>query len=246
MNDQDAEIKTYGSVELEERWGSDEDIARRARVSTGSENKGRLKDRRLLRTLIENDHGSPLELAGIVYRLRMPIYLVAQMQRHRMASYSQRSGRYVEMALTFHRPHTWRKQGDSNRQVSGGPIDDQVSATNLFADAIAEAVHAYTRLLEMGVSREQARIVLPGCVETELYVQFNLRSLMNFLRLRTAPDAQGEMRMYASAMEMIFATQFPLTYQIYRLAQSVEADLADDRRELWHNGIVDIENGEGA
>jgi hypothetical protein len=47
-------------------------------------------------------------------------------------------------------------------------------------------------------------------------------------------------------MEMIFATQFPTTYQIYRLAQSVDADLADNRRELWHSGIVDIENSEGA
>ncbi len=235
------EIKDYASVETVSWWGSDKEIARIARVSTGSLNKGTRLDRKLLRTLLENDHGSPLEFGGMVYRLKLPLYLVAQLQRHRMASYSQRSGRYVEMSPVFYAPREWRQQGEGNKQTSGEPIAHQDIAAEIYSAAINEALDAYNRLLDLGVSREQARIVLPLSTETELYAQFNLRSLMNFLRLRLASDAQGEIREYAETMFSYFTIRFPLISELFDVMLEVDKDLAEQRHQLWSEKVAKLE-----
>jgi len=233
-------IKNYGSAKMVESWGDDYSIAKIARVSTGSENKGKAANRRLIKTLLEHDHGSPLEFGGMIFRLNMPLYLVAQLQRHRMASYSQRSGRYVEMDLTFHKPSGWRRQSLVNRQMSDTLVSDQQAAENAYLGAIEASVTAYQKLLALGVSREQARTVLPVCTETELYAQFNLRSLMNFLRLRKAHDAQGEMQLYAQEMEDHFVRQFPLIGELHQVLCEVESDLASQRKQLWQRKVDDL------
>lgn len=231
------EITEYGSVELFDRWGSDASIAMVTRGSTGSGNKGQEADRKLFKTLLRDNHGSPLEFGGLVFKLKMPLYLVAQLQRHRMASYSQKSARYVEMEMTFHRPKKWRTQSKINRQMSDSEIEDQGKANEAFDSAIAAAVNAYAALLDLGVSREQARVVLPVATETELYVQMNLRSLMNFLQLRVAKDAQGEMRVYAEDMQNIFKIQFPLLHDLFEVMCEVGGEQKEERMKLWNEKV---------
>ena len=71
----------------------------------------------------------------------------------------------------------------------------------IYALEIAEST--YQSLLEKGVAREQARAILPVGTYTEFYWTVNLRSLFNFIRLRTADDSQAEMREYAEKIQEI-------------------------------------------
>ena len=88
-------------------------------------------------------------------------------------------------------------------------------------DATA-AFEAYQRMLDAGVAREVARIVLPLNIYSSMYVTLNARSLMNFLSLRTKREGtqfpsfpQREIEMCAEQMEDIFAELMPLTYAAF-------------------------------
>lgn len=239
------EIKVFGNVTLYDSWGDDARIAQIARVSTGSQNKGNRLNRKLLRTLLENDHGSPLEFGGLIFRFQLPLYLVAQIVRHRMASISQRSGRYVEMEGVFHKPPIWRSQAAGNRQMSADPLPTQDAADEIYQASILASWEAYQELLDLGVSREQARTVLPVSTETEMYMQFNLRSLMNFLRLRRASDAQGEIWPYVDLMATYFSLKFPLVSELFNVMIEVDRELAGKRHRLWTQKVDALDALEG-
>ena len=226
-----------GYVELDDCSDFDKDVARIARVSTGSENKGLRADRKLLATLIREDHGSPLEMGLIRFKMKMPLFLVAQLLRHRMASYSQQSGRYVPFVVDYHVPADdgWRLQGRGNKQTSGGNLKpkDAEYAKKLYVESVEKAVDAYTKMLELGVAREQARIVLPQSIYTLLFAQFNMRSLMNLLRLRLAPDAQPEFQEYAKLVFQFIKQACPNMHRLLKIAYEVENRLKSQYRELW-------------
>ena len=204
------------SVSLDGAFGCDGDIARIARISTGSQRKGKKADLGLLAHLIRDDHGSPLEMGVLRFEIEAPLFTIAQLLRHRMASYSQVSGRYVELDLTFYRPLEWRKQGEGNRQISGDvlPDDKQVEANNWYMLSIMQAAESYRKLLEVGVSREQARIVLPQALMVKVFCQLNLRSLMNLLTLRMAYDAQEEFQDLAWGMYSLTRQRFPMVMDL--------------------------------
>ena len=203
-------------VRLDDAWGYDGDIARIARISTGSQRKGAKADIGLLAHLIRDDHGSPLEMGMVRFEIHAPLFTVAQLLRHRMASYSQVSGRYVEMDLTFYKPLDWKGQGEGNRQMSGEALPDekQAEANDLYMAAITQAAQSYTALLDTGVSREQARIVLPQALMVKIFCQMNLRSLMNLLTLRMAHDAQEEFQDLAWGMFALTRQRFPVVMDL--------------------------------
>ena len=198
-------------VELDGVMGCDEDIARIARVSTGSKRKGWRADLELISRLVRDEHESPLEMGVMRFKIRLPLMIAAQLLRHRMASYSQVSGRFVELDLSFYEPEEWHGQSEGNRQTSGEALGAEVQgkAHAAYEKAIVGAATAYLELLELGVSREEARIVLPQCLHTTIYVQMNLRSLMNLLTLRMAHDAQTEFQVIARQMFEYADAHFP-------------------------------------
>ena len=77
------------------------------------------------------------------------------------------------------------------------------------------AFAAYERLMELGVARELARLVMPVGAYTEFYWTVNARSLMNFVSLRAAETAQREIRRYADACEHFFAEAMPVTHAAF-------------------------------
>lgn len=226
-----------GYVELDACTDFDKDVARIARISTGSENKGLRADRKLLATLIREDHGSPLEMGLIRFKMKMPLFLVAQLLRHRWASFSQRSGRYVAFTVEYYIPanDNWRMQGRGNKQVSSGtlPPEQAAIARQLYTESVEKAIATYNQLLDLGVAREQARIVLPEGTYTSLFANLNMRSLMNLLRLRLAPDAQPEFQEYAKLMFSFVARECPNMHRLLTIAYEVEQRLKPQYRELW-------------
>jgi thymidylate synthase (FAD) len=89
-------------------------------------------------------------------------------------------------------------------------------------EAYVIAYESYKKMLDAGVAREVARVVLPVSTYSSMYVSMNARALMNFLSLRTAREGshfpsypQREIEMVAELMEAEFAKLMPLTYAAF-------------------------------
>lgn len=143
--------------------------------------------KRLILMLLDMGHTSPLEHASFTFGIfGVSRSLSHQLVRHRIASYSQRSQRYVsEEGFGFVVPPS---------------IKRDPSSVAAFEAAMEAARSAYKRLVQMGVPREDARYVLPNACETALVATFNARSLLNFFALRCCRRAQWEIRALAYRM----------------------------------------------
>ncbi len=207
-----------GFVRVVEIMGGDHSVVQAARVSYGQGSKGEARDRRLIHYLMMHDHGTPFEMAVFKFHVKAPLFVARQWFRHRIGSFNEISGRYTEYPMEFYVPERLRKPAKDNRQnsVPGGfSGEEEARGRALFEEASRQSFDIYRTLLEMGVARELARIVLPMATYTQYYWAVNARSLMNFLRLRMARDAQWEIRQYAKKIFQVFANRMPWTAEAF-------------------------------
>lgn len=219
------EILDKGFVELKQVTQQiDFSVVAAARVSNGvsfdEASKGEEADAKLINYLIKHRHGTPFEHNLFTFHVKVPLFVRSEWHRHRIGwSYNEVSRRYIDTTPDFYIPSVWRVQGDTNKQGSKFlEIEDaawQDMNNAILHTSIGHAIHRYERLLENGVAKEMARMVLPQNMYTEFYATCNARSLMNFLNLRTDETAQFEIRQYAEAMEYIFSQEAPLTYKAW-------------------------------
>lgn len=207
-----------GSVEHISTHGSDKWIVNTARTSNGKEwDDGEFtdKDYRLLKYLLRHEHGSPFEHNQLVFHIKAPLYIHSQWVKHRIGtSINTKSGRYTPMGTEFYIPTTFRQQATENKQGSiSTPIVYATDAHILYSTAIQQAVETYQSLLDLGVSKEIARGILPECTYTEFIFTCNLRSLLHFLHLRDDEHAQWEIQQYAKVLRQFAAEQFPHTFR---------------------------------
>lgn len=213
----DFEVLDKGFVRLISVMGDDLTVVRAARVSTGAKSKGPEKDKRLIEYLMSHRHETPFEHVVFTFHVKCPIFVARQWFRHRIASYNEKSGRYSEMSYEFYVPEKMRIQHPKNRQMSvpnDGSVNDE-KARKLMKSVFDRAFKVYEELLEMGVARELARIVLPLSLYTEFYWTVNMRSLMNFLSLRADSHAQWEIQQYALAIAKVFEKCCPWSYEAF-------------------------------
>ena len=200
----------------------EEAVVQMARVSYGSGTKTFREDLGLIRYLLENDHTSPFEGVTLKFHLKMPIFVARQWIRHRTASLNEYSARYSVMDDKFYIPEPERltKQSSTNKQ---GSSEDQVDGAEDVSRAIREhsdlSYKLYETLLEKGLSRELARVVLPVNVYTEMYWVMNLHNLLKFLRLRMDPHAQYEIRVFSEAIYEIVSQIAPNIMNIWESSQ---------------------------
>ena len=180
-------------IELIDHMGTDLTIVNAARVSYSKRSEVMdLKAMKLIDYLMRNEHGSPFEHVVFQFRVRAPLYVVQQWERHRIASYNEESGRYIELRTDF-------------------AIPLGAEHENIYRDAYAVAAATYQWLLDNGETKERARAVLPLALYKEFYVTMNARALMNFIHLRNDPHAQDDIRAYAVAMEEMFSSVLVFT-----------------------------------
>jgi thymidylate synthase (FAD) len=223
MESQTAELEAIhvldkGFVQLVDFMGGDLAVVRGARVSFGQETKGDERDRKLINYLMKHEHGTPFEMAIFKFHIKAPIFVARQWFRHRIGSYNEISYRYVEVKDEFYVPQELRAQDAKNKQASFSGYfspEQNEEGRALIEAANASAYEKYQQLLNMGVAREVARIVLPVSMYTQFYVAYNARSLMNFVRLRLGEGAQYEIKQYAEAMNQIFKDKMPWTYAAF-------------------------------
>jgi thymidylate synthase (FAD) len=189
-------------------------IVNAARVSFLGESKGAEADKKLLFYLLRNRHTSPFEMVEFKFRLRAPLVTYWQLVRHRMANINMQSGRYTPFEENdFYVPSVWRKQAKSNKQASEGELEPEESAelTHKLIQHYDQSYKLYSEALERGVSKEMARLFLPGfSVYYTCVWKCDLHNLMHMLKLRMASDAQYEIRVYAQAIyEHFFKPALP-------------------------------------
>ncbi len=191
---------------------ADNVVVASARVSFLGESKGAEADRKLIHYLMQHEHHTPFEHIVLTFRLKAPLVTWWQWVRHRTASYNLMSGRYIELPEDeYYIPTEWRLQARRNKQGSEGALDSEAAQrlTERLLEHVERGHQLYKEALAQGVAREQARLFLAGfSVYYTGYVTQNLRNLLHFLRLRTAPDAQHEIRVYARAIYEEFVKPF--------------------------------------
>ncbi len=201
-------VLDHGYVELLEQMGDDWTPASAARESRGQGLKGKEADTTLLKTMLQQGHTSPFEFVRFRFRVKLPIFVARQWIRHRTASVNERSMRLDSGGFEFYIPNRWNTPGGDNEV-------DTVTRGNL-QDYYAKAVGLYESLVTSGVPREQARIVLPVAVYTQWQWSLDLHNLLHFLKLRTAPAAQAEIREYARTIMSILEERIPVIMDIWR------------------------------
>jgi len=214
-------VLDHGVVELIDHMGNDNTIVNAARVSYLGNSKGEDSDRKLIRYLLENSHSSPFEQVEFQFIVKCPIIVVRQWHRHRTWSYNEVSRRYTSEDISFHIPFSLRKQSEKNRQSSYNSLDEDFEKKTWdYIEEIkshaASDYNLYMRMIESGVAREQARMVLPQNMYTSYYAKTDLHNLFHFIKLRNSDHAQYEIKVYAEAIEKLIQPIVPVAFEEWK------------------------------
>jgi thymidylate synthase (FAD) len=162
-------------------------------------------------------HWSPFAHTAVTLHLKMPIFVARQIMKHTTGiEYNEISRRYVDSEPEFYVPDVWRKKADNVKQGSS----DEASLWNHgfgtgYREEEYEVMDAvkslYKRMLETGVAPEQARMVLPQSMYTEVIATGNLWAICNLITQRTDSHAQKETQDLAKQIEDIVRPLFPVS-----------------------------------
>ena len=211
-------------VELLEIFGNDEMVVNSARVSFGKEsiNYTSGENKSLINYLASHGHTSPFRHPQIQYRITCPIYVERQLFKHQVGlTANSISGRYVDFSDTYSKVNVWRKQSKSSKQGSDGIMftDATEKAKFIEEQMIDHAQRAYKALIELGVSKEQARTILPLNLNTTFIWTGSLYAYINMFKLRIDKNAQAETRFIAMEMlhELKLTNKFQLSLDAFHL-----------------------------
>lgn len=194
-------VEIIGITTYERQEGGTEALLEHAgRTCYRSEPKG--QPGKFLQARVREGHESLIEHASVTFEISgISRACSHQLVRHRLASYSQESQRYVNM--------------DAPEFVAPPAVDDNAEARAIWDEFTAQVTDAYQRLRALGIRKEDARFVLPNATATRIIVTMNFRSLRHLFTVRCDPAAQWEIR--ELALEML--------RQVHGRAPSVFGDL---------------------
>ena len=200
------------SLRLLDSMGNSLSVVNDARQSFAAESaEWTERDGKLLRYLAKHHHTSPFR--GVVFKwsVKAPLFIARQWWKHTVAStfvddqlgWNEKSFRYCAAdEAEFYIPIEFLQQSEDNRQASAGPLPSrsQSLAFAQYAQAVEACKQAYAGLLLTGVSKEQARAILPSALYTSFVWTCSLQALFHFISLRIGHGAQGEIVAYAKAL----------------------------------------------
>jgi thymidylate synthase (FAD) len=224
-------ILNHGFVGLIDHMGSDHAVVQAARTSYGQGTKSVRQDRGLIRYLMKHKHTSPFEMNTVKLHLKIPIFVMRQLVRHRTSSLNEYSGRYSEMTDEFYIPDLTqiKPQSKDNKQGRSGELSESdaliiqtlIEASNDNSYAMYKTFLGSDKLDTdlsddfEGIARELARVVLPVSNYTELYWSQNLHNMFHLLKLRMDPHAQYEIRVVAQAIYDLIQPLFPMCVEAF-------------------------------
>lgn len=200
-----------GFLKLIDHFGNDLSVVKAARVSHGMNLTNPDRDKRLIYHLMRQGHESPFEHVAFTFHVKCPLFVARQWMRHRISSYNELSGRYTELKKEFYVPMFLK-----NRIKPAKREDKDVEYLKKeMQEFYLKSYSLYEKLLNRGIPREVARVVLPLATYTQFYWTANLRSIMNFLSLRADSHAQWEMQQYAIAVAKVVREKCPWSYDAF-------------------------------
>ena len=186
-------------------------MAHIARVSN-PDNQDNPKYAGLLRYCIKHNHWSVFEQSSMTLEIETTRAIAAQILRHRSFTFQEFSQRYAASTKlgSLELPKL-RKQDDKNRQNSIDDLDPKIieSLNMQMGTLFGSAMALYNQMLELGVAKECARMVLPLCTPTKIYMTGSCRSWIHYIELRSAHGTQKEHMDIAEACRKVFTEQFP-------------------------------------
>ena len=190
------------SAKLLSHFGNDLMVVNTARVSYGKESSQfEGKDKKLINYLVKHKHTSPFRHPQLQFRITVPIYVERQLFKHQVGlSANSISGRYVDFSDTYTEITEWRQQSKSSKQGSEGLVEKQRECTLIESKIITECRKAYQDLIDLGVSKEQARTILPMNLNTTFIWTGSFLAFIHLFNLRLKPDAQKETRAVVQLM----------------------------------------------
>jgi thymidylate synthase (FAD) len=222
-------ILDKGYVELLEVFGDELTVVNAARVSYGSK-KDILDERdiKLITYLKIHKHFSPFRHIFFRFIIKAPEVVMRQMLKHvvgieatsdsqnQLHGFNELSGRYKPIE-DFYMPEVWRKQSPSSKQASDGILDEPENekAVKIFNETNEMIQKCYTNLLDLGVAKEQARLILPLNMYTSVMWTMSFQALANFIELRDEPTAQYEIQLYAKVMKNMMQEKCPVLSKLW-------------------------------
>ena len=224
------DVLDNGYVEVVDTLGDDLTPVNAARVSFGGRSKKfEEKDRRLSKFLIKHQHFSPFRHQHAMMIIKAPEFVMRQWYKHVVGiettsthptkdhAWNEISGRYIPVK-EYYIPEVWRKQSEDNKQASEGELSslDQKRMKHLYDRYLKDVERVYDTMVNSGMAKEQARIVLPLSQYTLVWWTASFQSIMNFIELRDEKTAQWEIQQYAKALKQIMLEVFPETTKIWK------------------------------
>ena len=182
-----------------------------ARVSNPS-NQGNENYAGLLRYCIKHNHWSVFEQSSMTLEIETTRAIAAQILRHRSFTFQEFSQRYAKSnELGKIELPELRRQDKKNRQNSTDDLDEFIKQ-KLEAQMItlfSSSQSLYNQMIDHGVAKECARMVLPLCTPTKIYMTGSCRSWIHYINLRSAHGTQKEHMIIAEGCRKVFTEQFP-------------------------------------
>ena len=182
-----------------------------ARVSNPTNQLNMETGWKLIRYLIKHKHWSPFEHVSCTFEIKTSRAIAAQILRHRSFTFQEFSQRYAQ--ATDLEPIEWRKQGKTNRQVGDEPTVLPRHLQYAVDEAQRNTQALYDQLIDAGIAKESARMILPLSTQTTIYMSGNLRSWIHYLDLRCAEGTQKEHRSIALDIKKGLEEIFPETFK---------------------------------
>jgi len=223
------QVLDKGFVEVIDTLGSDLTVVNSARVSFGKRKEVYDKsDRALVKFLAKHKHFSPFRHMVVQFHLKAPEFVMRQWYKHVVGiettssyptkdhAWNEISGRYTPVS-DYYIPEVWRKQSQDNKQASEGELDDlqQKRMNHLYDRYLKDVERVYETMVQTGMAKEQARIVLPLSQYTEVYWTASFQAIMNFIELRDETTAQWEIQQYAKCLKEMMYDIYPETVKIW-------------------------------
>jgi thymidylate synthase (FAD) len=171
---------------------------------------------RLLAYCIKHGHWSIFEMASMCVEIKTTRAIAPQILRHRSFSFQEFSQRYAEVH-DFPILGQMRLAGTTNRQSSQpmperDDLDAEMQGVILDAElSVSRGYWTYNKLIKAGIAAETARMVLPLCTPTTMYMSGTIRSWIHYVQLRTQEDTQLEHREIAESIKALMVEHLPIT-----------------------------------
>ena len=200
--------------------GDDLMVVNAARVSMGKK-KDQFgdDDAKLIRFLANSKpiHFSPFSHPQLQFHIEAPIFVLRQLYRHQVGlTINEESRRYVDFKPTFFQPDAWRgRPPKSIKQGSGDAFPDtmQMYFMEIMDEAYRTSFFAYQKLIDKGVAPEQARMVLPQAMYTQLYYTGSLFAFARICWNRLESHAQKEIQDLAKQFDAQIEPHFPVSWK---------------------------------